>query len=332
FVQHNNTQSSSKRGRVFNNMICPVAISALLLLFAVLSTAYDGSLRGGRRSLALNPITGTAGADILIGTVVADGINAGAGNDVASGRDGNDVVNGQGGYDRLAGGNGDDQVNGGAGYDLISGGPSDDILAGGASYDEIFGGVGDDVIKGGGGGGVKAGGLRAGKSSGDFIYGGDGDDQLIGGGRADLFDIDALLHAPLSLWRRQRRQRVWATAFISLRVLLCCCGSGGGDCVTATAAEAAMTIEKSAAPAKTSSCSVLDRTMSSRSWKMPSWTRKMASSMLCKGSMRAPVTDTSSRWGRSNSLARAPMWSSTARRSPRFRERTSSPGGVSMPG
>ena len=81
-------------------------------------------------------LTGTEGADTLIGY---------AGNDLLYGLGGNDQLIGHRGDDYLDGGSGNDTLEGDAGIDDLRGGDGDDTLSGGAGSDEISGGQGSDV-------------------------------------------------------------------------------------------------------------------------------------------------------------------------------------------
>jgi hypothetical protein len=72
---------------------------------------------------------GTANADVMNGTGLADRLYAVAGDD---------KVNGLGGDDRLVGGVGADKLNGGAGSDVLYGGAGTDELTGGAGSDSFM--------------------------------------------------------------------------------------------------------------------------------------------------------------------------------------------------
>ncbi len=98
-------------------------------------------------------IRGTAGADTLHGTALAD------------------VLLGLRGNDRLFASD--------PGYvgDTLDGGPGNDVLAGGFRQDMLYGGPGDDVLSGG--------------PSGDALVGGPGRDRLSGqGGRDTIYAVD----------------------------------------------------------------------------------------------------------------------------------------------
>jgi Ca2+-binding RTX toxin-like protein len=91
-------------------------------------------------------INGTDQPDFLIGTNLADTINAGAGDDVAFGGYGSDTINGGAGNDRLYGETGHDRLNGGDGNDTLNGGEGNDTLDGGAGRDILIGGNGVDTV------------------------------------------------------------------------------------------------------------------------------------------------------------------------------------------
>ncbi len=71
-------------------------------------------------------ITGTNGADVLVG---------GIGDNTLHGLGGNDVLDGKGGNDTLNGGNGSDSLQGGSGNDSLNGGGGKDVLVGGSGRD-----------------------------------------------------------------------------------------------------------------------------------------------------------------------------------------------------
>ena len=64
-------------------------------------------------------ITGTNGADNIIGSVGNDIINAGAGNDQINGGEGDDIINAGAGNDTITAGKGNDVLNGGAGNNVF---------------------------------------------------------------------------------------------------------------------------------------------------------------------------------------------------------------------
>lgn len=115
------------------------------------------------------PITGTAGADVLVGT---------QGNDTILGLEGDDNLDGQGGNDVIDGGAGNDDVRGGAGADTLIGGAGEDTL----QYDGSAAGVTVDLN-------ANAAGLQSatgGDATGDIIpgfenvYGTNFNDTIIG--------------------------------------------------------------------------------------------------------------------------------------------------------
>ncbi|WP_304611094.1 CAP domain-containing protein [Microvirga sp. ACRRW] len=73
-------------------------------------------------------ITGTTGANTLIGTSRVDLIKGNAGNDKLYGRTGNDTLRGDSGNDRLYGEAGRDTLDGGTGNDTLSGGADADVF------------------------------------------------------------------------------------------------------------------------------------------------------------------------------------------------------------
>jgi Ca2+-binding RTX toxin-like protein len=91
----------------------------------------------------LGPITGSVGADNLVGTVYDDTILGGAGNDRLDGDVGNDTLYGSEGNDILIGGTGLDVLDGGAGDDNVNGDANDRIMFGrGDGHDTIGSGAG----------------------------------------------------------------------------------------------------------------------------------------------------------------------------------------------
>jgi Ca2+-binding RTX toxin-like protein len=80
--------------------------------------------------------SGTAGDDILYGSINADNLYGLAGNDTLIGNPGDD---------RLVGGTGNDSLMGGSGNDALDGGSGDDTLDGSAGADYLAGGPGNDL-------------------------------------------------------------------------------------------------------------------------------------------------------------------------------------------
>ncbi len=82
-----------------------------------------------------NFAAGSADADILKGTAIADNLDAGPGDD---------RLYGYAADDRLQGGDGNDRLYGHGGADELLGDDGDDILNGGTGDDRMLGGAGDD--------------------------------------------------------------------------------------------------------------------------------------------------------------------------------------------
>ena len=150
-------------------------------------TSAGVSCRGS--STGPEVITGTAGADRIVGTSGNDVINCGAGDDMVDGGGGNDVINCGPGNDAIDAGPGNDVVHGGPGNDVVDGGGGNDRLFGGSGNDRISGNSGNDRIKGGSGKDSLSGGAGndriSGNSGNDRISGGAGTDRLFGGPGAD---------------------------------------------------------------------------------------------------------------------------------------------------
>lgn len=116
-------------------------------------------------------ITGTTGADWIIGSDSRDVIGGRAGGDAICSRGGKDIVNGGWGPDVIFGGRQGDSLRGGQGKDVIYGEQGWDRLFGGRGADMLDGGTGRDVLRGGPGGDTLTGGGNA-----DFLGGGVGID------------------------------------------------------------------------------------------------------------------------------------------------------------
>ena len=80
-------------------------------------------------------INGDGNANTLIGTALADTIDAKGGNDFVDAGDGDDTVHGGNGDDILKGGLGNDQIFGGNNNDRLNGGEGNDRLDGGSGID-----------------------------------------------------------------------------------------------------------------------------------------------------------------------------------------------------
>ncbi len=131
---------------------------------SVLNNIYHG-LVGDKLS-----ISGTAGANSLLG---------GAQNDVLLGGGGDDAIMGLGGDDLMVGGSGKDKLFGNGGNDTVYGDQGNDTLSGGTGNDFLIGGAGNDNLTGG--------------SQNDHLNGGQGCDILTGGSDADTFVFDTVL-------------------------------------------------------------------------------------------------------------------------------------------
>ena len=83
-------------------------------------------------------ISGTGGADKLVGT---------KGKDVIAGKGGKDTIKGKGGKDIVCGGGGADTIKGGGGKDKLNGEGGNDTIKGGNGKDTCNGGKGKDKAK-----------------------------------------------------------------------------------------------------------------------------------------------------------------------------------------
>jgi len=129
---------------------------------------------------------GYGGADTLLGGQGNDRLLGGEGRDVMFGDDGDDRLFGESGDDQLFAGEGHDSLTGGAGADLLQGNAGEDSLSGGDGRDTAHGGQGDDFIHGNQGDD-----LLLGDEGRDTLHGGQGEDQLIGGAGDDWLSGDA---------------------------------------------------------------------------------------------------------------------------------------------
>jgi hypothetical protein len=134
---------------------------------------------------------GTAGNDVILGTLGADVIHgmggndrvcAGGGADEVHGGSGRDRIDGGGGNDWLFGDNGRDKILGGTGDDTLSSWSGDDVLIGGSGNDELWGGGHDDILRG--------------KSDKDTLMFSKSFDVLDGGMGLDWFDASGVAKAP----------------------------------------------------------------------------------------------------------------------------------------
>ncbi|EEW23671.1 calcium-binding protein, partial [Rhodobacter ferrooxidans] len=168
-----------------------------------------------------------AGADMLVGSVLDNGLTAGAGNDTLYGIAGNDTLSGDLGNDLIDGGVGVDtalflgvqaiqvdlaslaaqdtghgidtlrgieNLRAGSGADLLSGSTSANLLEGVAGNDTLFGRSGNDTLDGGAGNDQ-----LQGDDGNDLLLGGLGDDLLSGGTGSDTAVFTASLATVINL-------------------------------------------------------------------------------------------------------------------------------------
>ncbi|MFN3953748.1 MAG: M10 family metallopeptidase, partial [Pararhodobacter sp.] len=121
-------------------------------------------------------LTGTMGADVLIGGSGNDVLNALAGDDLIMATGGNNVIWGGRGDDTIWGANGNDTVGGGLGDDLIYGVAGNNMLWGSEGNDTVYGGTGNDTVGGGTGDD-----LIHGLSGRNELWGGRGNDTVYAG-------------------------------------------------------------------------------------------------------------------------------------------------------
>jgi Ca2+-binding RTX toxin-like protein len=112
------------------------AVDTVTIVGAVGAGDYS-FIGGGGGPPPEEPVTGTDGDDVLIGTAVADLLGGGLGNDSEAGAGGNDWLYGGDGNDTLEGGAGIDSMRGGGGNDIY-------IVDSLADFIQETGDVGDD--------------------------------------------------------------------------------------------------------------------------------------------------------------------------------------------
>ncbi len=119
-----------------------------------------------------NPVSGTAGNDLILGTSGSDQLDGLAGDDciVAGGGDDGWVLFWFLGFPLFP----STYLQGGPGNDVILGGPGDDVMEGGDGNDALYGGVGRDVLQGNAGDDYLDGG-----SDSDYCSGGTGSDTTV---------------------------------------------------------------------------------------------------------------------------------------------------------
>lgn len=127
-----------------------------------------------------NAVTGSEGADRIIGTAAGAQVLALGGTDRVSAAGSDDCVFGGAGDDALSGNSGDDRVSAGPDRDRVYGRSGDDAVSGNSGDDRIDGGAGNDTVYGR----RDQDNLRGGPGE-DVARGGFGDDRVLGGGDAD---------------------------------------------------------------------------------------------------------------------------------------------------
>jgi serralysin len=126
-----------------------------------------------------------SGADLLVGSNLADRLRAYGGDDTINADGGANYVRGDEGNDLLTGGGDFDDINGNMGNDTVSTGPGDDYAVGGKDNDMLFGEAGGDVVWGNLGNDTQDGG-----DGDDQVRGGQGDDTITGGAGDDFVSGD----------------------------------------------------------------------------------------------------------------------------------------------
>ncbi len=151
---------------------------------------FNSLLFGGNTASLIENAIGGAGADTLLGNVVANRLEGGAGRDLLNGREGPDVLIGGGGADTLIGGTGHDLFIVQDALDTILELPGegiDTLLVDTGVAITLPDGV--EILRLGGAGriatGNGAGNLMVGSAAGDWLDGRGGADVLIGGQGAD---------------------------------------------------------------------------------------------------------------------------------------------------
>ncbi|WP_281289840.1 Ig-like domain-containing protein [Nocardioides rubriscoriae] len=119
----------------------PVAGLSGVARLTVLATNLSGT-----RRRVVRVVVGTARADRVRGTTLAEVVLARGGADRVVGAGEGDLLCGEAGDDRLEGGAGDDALYGGTGADTLVGGPGRDRLVGGPGRDRLVGAPGDVLV------------------------------------------------------------------------------------------------------------------------------------------------------------------------------------------
>ena len=124
-------------GGTYTYTVPPAAAAALVETLGYTLGDRDGDTASSTVSVDVSKVNsqaGTSGNDTLTGT---------AGADLLLGQAGNDTLNANAGNDRLLGGAGNDVLDGGAGNDRLLGGAGTDTLTGGADGDVFAWSLGD---------------------------------------------------------------------------------------------------------------------------------------------------------------------------------------------
>lgn len=135
-------------------------------------------------------VDGGTDHDIIFGGAGTDILQGGNGNDEVFGGSGNDTIGGSDGNDTLYGDAGDDTLNADIGDDYLSGDEGNDTLNGGTGRDLLYGGEGNDTLNGNDDDDYLNGGNGAntldGGNGNDILFGGSGNDSLLGGAGDDI--------------------------------------------------------------------------------------------------------------------------------------------------
>ena len=151
--------------------------------FSVATSTFFSWVTVGDNEAAKTALMG--GADLFIGSPLADLMRGYAGNDTINAGDGANYVRGDDGDDQLNGGSGFDDINGNVGNDTVATGAGDDYAVGGKDNDSLSGGGGSDVVWGNLGNDTQDGG-----DGNDQVRGGQGDDTITGGAGNDYVSGD----------------------------------------------------------------------------------------------------------------------------------------------
>lgn len=144
------------------------------------------ALAGKIQRIFYSPVTGgylhgSIYNDLIIGSSVADDIDASGGDDCVVGGEGDDYIRAEDGSDIVLGGDSNDTIDSGSSADIVYGGAGNDTINSGSGNDLVYGGIGNDTINAGTGN--------------DTVYGEAGNDNLSGSSDNDLLnggpDVDS---------------------------------------------------------------------------------------------------------------------------------------------